>query len=90
MAARSARTTEEYMRLVCEAGRALRAGGGEEALAALAEAERGAACFLPAAHLREACGLTGAEARLLYVCARSEEHTSELQSLGRSRMRSSA
>ncbi len=69
MAARSARTTEEYMRLVCEAGRALRAGGGEEALAALAEAERGAMCFLPAAHLREACGLTGAEARLLYVCA---------------------
>ena len=67
--ARSAQTTEEYMRIVCAAGR--KAALGEDAaeeLRAVAQAESGAECFLPAAHLRDACGLTDAETLLLYVC----------------------
>ena len=66
---RSAQTTEEYMRIVCAAGR--RAALGEtaaEELRAVAQAESGAECFLPAAHLRDACGLTDAETLLLYGC----------------------
>ena len=55
MAARSARTTEEYMRLVCEAGRALRAGGGEEE------------CFTVERQLR----LAREAAALLRDCARA-------------------
>lgn len=63
-------TTEEYMRAVCAAGR--KAALGEpvaEELAALEQLEREADCFQPAAHLRDACGLTQAETLLLYVCA---------------------
>lgn len=61
-------TTEQYMEAVCAAGRAAQRGSASAELRALAELEQGAQCFLPAAHLRDAWGLTRAETLLLYVC----------------------
>lgn len=68
MPASHAVTTEQYMDAVCAAGRAVEREGASAALRALAELEQGAACFLPAAHLRDAYTLTEAETRLLYLC----------------------
>ncbi len=57
------------MDAVCTAGRAVLEGADTAAaLAELARLEQQADCFLPAAHLRRAWALTGAEAQLLYAC----------------------
>lgn len=57
------------MEAVCAAGRAAQKGDASAELRALAVLEQGAQCFLPAAHLRDACGLSSAETLLLYLCA---------------------
>ena len=69
MSRTNAVTTEQYMEAVCAAGRAAQKGDASAELRALAVLEQGAQCFLPAAHLRDACSLSPAETLLLYLCA---------------------